>query len=243
MEQRRSHRIAINVTSPPRTQALWWGMWKKCMVQKFRELRKLDGRQVKIIHMPGCGWGSKPTCRRASYYKDLMHRRERTWASLPHTHTQTHIHFHKHIHINNTNTWSKQASYYKDLMQRRERGPELVQHLVTKTQIQIHISTYHRGGEGKRGSEELWVSPPHAHIENSAHWMLVHICPAYGWCLASKYSPHLTCNIQSLNRWLGCIWMTGPQTFTPFDLQCDLHPAWAIWELCINGWCVWNVWL
>ena len=97
-----------------------------------------------------------------------------------------------------------------------------------------------RGGEGKRGSEGLWVSPPHTHIETSAHWMLVHICPAYGWCLASKYSPHLTCNLQSLNRWLGCIWITGPQTF---DLQCDLHPAWAIWELCINGWCIWNVWL
>ena len=69
--------------------------------------------------------------------------------------------------------------------------------------------------------------------------MLVHIFPAYGWCLASKYSPHLTCNLQSLNRWLGCIWMTDPQTFTPFDLQYDLQPAWAIWELCINSWCIW----
>ena len=137
----------------------------------------------------------------------------------------------------NTNTLSKQASYYKDLMQRKKRAWAGPTH-SDKNAIQLHTSTYHKR---RRRKERLrqWVSPPHAHIEATAHWMLVHICPAYGWCLASKYSPHLTCNLQSLNRWLGCIWMTGPQTFTPFGLQCDLHPAWAIWELCINSWCIW----
>ena len=174
-----------------------------------------------MINMPGCGWGSKLTCRRASYYNDLMHMRERTWAFLPHTHTQTHVQY-TFTNIFTYTTQTVEAS--KHLITRTgcrgERGPELVLHTVTKTQIQMHTSTYHKR---RRRKERLrqWVSPPHAHIEATAHWMLVHICPAYGWCLASKYSPHLTCNLQSLNCWLGCIWMTGPETFTPFDLQSD----------------------